>query len=174
MVHNKAIELDPNDAEAYYYRGSNLLGLKRLNDSIIDFTKAIELACCGQELSETNYADAYYNRGKAKDYLKDHNGAIADFTKSLDLTPNDGKNGTKSLAETYACRGHAKAKLKDFNGAISDFNKVIELNPNDAEVYYLRAINRLLVNDKKGACEDAKKSASLGYDASKLIEVVCN
>jgi hypothetical protein len=39
--------------------------------------------------------------------------------------------------------------------------------------YYNRGVSKYYNNDLKGACEDAKKSASLGYDASKVIELVC-
>ena len=59
-------------------------------------------------------------------------------------------------------------------GAISDYNKAIELDPNNASAYYNRAISKYYTNDLNGACEDAKKSTSLGIDASKLIELACN
>ncbi|MDB9712975.1 hypothetical protein OAA78_04750 [Flavobacteriaceae bacterium] len=50
----------------------------------------------------------------------------------------------------------------------------MELDPNLALAYNNRAISKYFINDLKGACEDAKKSASLGNDASKVIEIVCN
>ena len=56
---------------------------------------------------------------------------------------------------------------------MADYTKAIELNPNFATAYNNRAASKGLLGDINGACEDAKKSASLGYDASKLIEVLC-
>jgi len=76
-------------------------------------------------------------------------------------------------AEEYFNSGSDKHNLKDYNGAISDYNKAIEINPNLAVAYYNRAISKYFTNDLTGACEDAKKSASLGNDASKVIEMVC-
>jgi hypothetical protein len=38
----------------------------------------------------------------------------------------------------------------------------------------MAVVSKYYTNDLKGACEDAKKSRSLGYDASKLIEAACN
>ena len=48
------------------------------------------------------------------------------------------------------------------------------LDPNYVIAYYGRAVSKYYINDLRGACEDAKKSKSLGYDASKLIQLTCN
>ena len=111
-------------------------------------------------------AEEYFNSGFDKAEAKDYYGAISDFNKAIELKPND--------ANAYYNRGCAKDDLKDYNGAISDYTKAIELDPNDADTYLNRGIAKYFINDLNGACEDAKKSASLGYDASKVIEIVCN
>tara|TARA_R110000737_G_scaffold2826_1_gene7784 strand:- start:579 stop:872 length:294 start_codon:yes stop_codon:yes gene_type:complete len=77
-------------------------------------------------------------------------------------------------AEEYFKRAFSKASVNDDYGAISDFNKAIELNPNYAVVYNNRGIAKYYNKDLKGACEDGKKSASLGYDAYQLIQAACN
>ena len=77
-------------------------------------------------------------------------------------------------AEEYFSSALDKAKANDYYGAIADYTKAIELNPKDASAYNNRAASKYFSNDLKGACEDAKKSASLGYDASKLIQAACN
>jgi Flp pilus assembly protein TadD len=59
-------------------------------------------------------------------------------------------------------------------GAISDYNKAIELDPNNASAYYNRAISKYYTNDLNGACEDARKSGSLGNPFPKMIEAACN
>ena len=68
----------------------------------------------------------------------------------------------------------SKYNLKDYKEAINDFNKVIELDPHYADAYYNRGISKYYTNDLNGACEDAKKSRSLGFDASELIQISCN
>jgi lipoprotein NlpI len=64
--------------------------------------------------------------------------------------------------------------LKDYNGAITDFTKAIEIDPNNALAYNNRGIAKYYNKDLKGACEDGKKSASLGSDAYQLIQAACN
>ena len=79
------------------------------------------------------------------------------------------------MTKAYFSRGLSQINLKDYNGAISDYTKAIELDPNEAEAYKNRAISKYYTNDLKGACEDAKESASLlGDDDSQLVKVVCN
>jgi len=157
--YSKAIELNPNDAAAYYNRGNAKDDLEDYYGAISDYTKAIEI--------DPKDVDAYYNRGYSKNSLKDYYGAIADYTKSMELDPNNSDI-------IYFYRGVSKNSLKDYYGAISDYTKAIELDPNNATAYNNRAASKYFANDLKGACEDAKKSASLGYDASKLIQDVCN
>ena len=53
--YTKAIELNPNYANAYYNRGISKHNLKDYNGAISDYNKAIEI--------DPNYANAYYNRG---------------------------------------------------------------------------------------------------------------
>jgi tetratricopeptide (TPR) repeat protein len=155
---NKAIELDPSYDKAYLNRGFSKSELKDYYGAIEDFNKAIEL--------NSNYTKAYYNRGISKYYLNDFNGAIEDHDKAIELDPN--------FALSYSNRATSKFMLKDYYGAIADFTKVIEIDPNNADVYYNRGISKSRLRDYSGTCQDARKAQSLGYDASKLIKLVCN
>jgi len=157
--YSKVIELNPNYSDAYKNRGNSKDNLKDYYGAIADYTKAIEL--------DPNNSAAYFLKGYSKNSLKDYYGAIADYTKSMELDPNNSDI-------IYFYRGVSKNSLKDYSGAISDYTKAIELYPNNATAYNNRAASKYFTNDLKGACEDAKKSASLGYDASKLIQDACN
>jgi tetratricopeptide (TPR) repeat protein len=80
--YNKAIELDPNDADAYYNRGIAYADQQEYAQAIADYNKAIEL--------DPKYAYAYYNRGIAYYNQQKYAQAIADFNKTLLLLdPND-------------------------------------------------------------------------------------
>lgn len=114
----KAIELNPNDAEAYGNRGIAKVNLRDNIGAIKDFTKAIEL--------NPNAKEAYSNRGIAKVNLGDNKGAIEDltkaiedYTKAIELNPND--------AKIYYNRGIAKNILGDNKDAIEDFTKAKDL-----------------------------------------------
>ena len=75
--YTKAIELEPNYADAYYNRGNSKRKLKDYYGAIADYTKAIEL--------DPNYSNAYSNRGINKENLGDLNGACADWKKAARL-----------------------------------------------------------------------------------------
>ena len=97
----------------------------------------------------------YFDRGFEKGNKGDYYGAISDFTKALEINSSVG---------AYYNRGWNKAKLKDYYGAISDFTKAIEIDPNDGLIYSNLGITKGIgFNDDEGACDDFKKSASLGY-----------
>ena len=70
-----AIELNPDDADAYYNRA---LAKGRLNDisgAIKDYTTSIKLS--------PDRDDAYFNRALARSQLNDISGAIEDYTASI-------------------------------------------------------------------------------------------
>jgi tetratricopeptide (TPR) repeat protein len=147
----KAIQLKPDYAEAYYYRGvikSEKLGEIRYNprSAIEDLTKAIQL--------KPDYAEAYYCRGLIKiEKLSLYNArdAIEDFTKAIQLKPD--------YAEAYGARGDLREHLydADLDGAIADYTKALELSPH-AWNNYLRcealAIAKLAKGDLDGAIAD--------------------
>ena len=64
--YNKAIELNPNDADAYYDRGMAKVNLKEYYSAIPDFHKAIEL--------NNNYVGSYAAIAICKKALGDMDG----------------------------------------------------------------------------------------------------
>ena len=67
----RAIRLEPNDADAYYGRGTALGEKGEHDNAIADFTQAIRL--------KPENGDAYYRRGVAFESKREHDKAIADF-----------------------------------------------------------------------------------------------
>lgn len=114
---NKAIELAPDSADAYYNRGDAYDEIGEYGKAIADYNKAIEL--------DPNHASAYYNRGCAYGEIGAYDKAIADYNKAIELNPND------SLA--YYNRGLAYTKRGEVSKAVSDLVKCIELS-NDPEL----------------------------------------
>jgi len=110
---NKAIELDPADAEGYYNRGTAYGAKGEYDKAIADFNKVIDL--------DPEYALAYGTRGLAYYYKGEYDKAIADYNKvHLDA----------ECARAYRTRGFAYTKLGEKEKAISDFEKCIELSEN--------------------------------------------
>jgi len=74
---NKAVEMDPNCAEAYFNRGLAYGKLGRHEKAIEDFSEAIKL--------NPNYADAYYNRAAAYFYLKKYSKTMEDCNEVIEI-----------------------------------------------------------------------------------------
>lgn len=156
-IFNEAINLDPNDFEGYYGRGTAYLHLKKYSQAISDFNKVIQinpnhytaynnLGVAYLDGSK-NYSEAisyfnkaiqlnssldfaYFNRGFTYINLQNYSQAISDFTNALQLNPNHTK--------AYVNRGLAYRELKNYSQAISDLTQAIKLNPNDEKAYYNR------------------------------------
>jgi uncharacterized membrane protein YhaH (DUF805 family) len=109
--YNKAIEIAPDSADAFYNRGDAYDEMGEYGKAIADYNKAIEL--------DPNHALAYHNRGCAYGEIGAYDKAIADYNKAIELNPND------SLA--YYNRGLAYSEKGDVPKAVSDLEKCIGL-----------------------------------------------
>ena len=135
----KAIEINPQDAEAYNNRGHAKRHTGDFVAAIHDYDKAIEI--------NPQYADAYCNRGNAKAHLEDYPMAIHDYDKAIEISPHD--------AWFYRCRGNAKYRMGGaFRAAIIDYDMAIEIDPKNEEVYCNRANAKESIKDYSGALED--------------------
>ena len=77
MSCEKAVELNPKDAEAYNNLSVSLNELGRFNDAIVNSMKSISL--------KPDYAEAYYNMGIAFQELGKLNEAEVNFKRAIDL-----------------------------------------------------------------------------------------
>jgi tetratricopeptide (TPR) repeat protein len=122
---NKALEINPRDANAYYNRGLAYWHEGKFDQAILDYSKAIEI--------NPGLAEAYINRGSAYSKKKQYDQAISDYDKALERNPN--------LEVAYNNRGLAYLNTKRYDQAISDFNKALEIDPKDAEAYVNRGLS---------------------------------
>jgi tetratricopeptide (TPR) repeat protein len=113
---NKAIELNPNYVEAYFYRGLEKFNLNDFLGAISDYDMAIEI-------DKNNY-ETYAYRGVAKFQLKDNSGALNDFNKAIEINPK--------YAFAYGSRGIFKFNLGQKAEACLDFSKSGELGDQNA------------------------------------------
>ena len=118
----KAIELEPDHADAYNFRGLAYDNQGKHDHAIQDYTKAIEL--------EPDHTDAYYLRGLAYSSQGKHDHAIQDHTKAIELEPDH--------ADAYNFRGLAYDNQGKHDHAIQDYTKAIELEPDYADAYHGR------------------------------------
>ena len=109
---NKAIELNPRDADAYNNRGlAYFEGKGQYDKAIVDYNKAIEL--------NPRSAAAYNNRGLAYGYKGKYDKAISDCNKAIELNPRS--------AAAYNNRGLSYFNKRDYEKAWDDVHKAQNL-----------------------------------------------
>jgi tetratricopeptide (TPR) repeat protein len=103
---NKAIEIDPSFADAYYNRGIANSKKGNLDQAISDYTKAIQI--------NPKDSDFYYNRGLAYHKKNDFDQAISDYTKTIQISPD---------AAAYYNRALDYSLKKEYDYAWDDVHK---------------------------------------------------
>jgi tetratricopeptide (TPR) repeat protein len=139
------INLSPEFAAAYLYRGISESSIGLTGAALIDYNKFIEF--------EPNNPLGYYYRGHLHHNNGNYTKAITDFDYYLKLQPN--------VSGGYASRGWAKYYNEDYMGALADFNKQIELDESNPIAYYNRGSAKSELNDHYGAIGDYEKAIEL-------------
>jgi tetratricopeptide (TPR) repeat protein len=156
---NKAIEVDPNFAAAYYLRANIKDNFDDRHGAMKDYNLALD--------KNPKFADAFFARGNVKMKLQDYYGAISDYTAAIALNEN--------YIEAYFNRGKAKQFLQAYEDAINDCSKIIQINPKNVDAYYMRGILRIDFGDLKNGCLDLSKAGELGdLKAYETIKEKCN
>lgn len=119
LEYSRALDLTPDNATAYYYRGWSRAYIKLYNEAIQDFSMTIKLS--------PDDAAGYYSRGWAYAKLKNYDNAILDCSKSIELSPTD--------YMAYYTRAIAYARLKQYSKAVQDYFKAIEVKPDYVIAY---------------------------------------
>ena len=127
----KAIELNDNSwAESYLQRAYINGATGNYDDSISDFTKAIE-----KGLDKYSEEQAYYLRGLAKSILEDFKGSISDFSKVIKLNPNN--------FEAYNERGSNQELIGNIISAKDDYQKALQIKPfNESSLNFLENLDK--------------------------------
>lgn len=124
---DKAIDLDPDYMQAYYFRAFAHQREGNHQRAIEDFTTALTMT------SDTNeMASIYYSRGRANKELKRYDDAYSDYGEALSLKPDD--------ADYYYSRALLHHQRKDNDAAIADYSRTIELYDQHARAYYNRGL----------------------------------
>ena len=144
--------MNPDDADAYWYRGIAYSGKDKMDDAIAGFSKAIEL---NPELTL-----AYYYRGRAYSKKGEINRSIENYTKAIQLNPND--------ADIYYHRGIAYTDKGDLDRAIADYSTAIELNPEFTLAYYCRGIAYRATGEIDNTIADYNKAVELGANSAAI------
>jgi tetratricopeptide (TPR) repeat protein len=125
---NKAIEINPKLARAYYNRGLAYDDKGQHDKAISDYTKAIEIA--------PKLEVAYHYRGDAYENKGQYDRAISDYTKAIEINSRyaDAYNNKAWLLAT--CRDTI---YRDGAQAVELAKKAVKLDPNAMKLDTLAA-----------------------------------
>lgn len=123
---DRAIDLNPQLAEAYEVRGQILCNLARYREAIEVFTKLIQL-------TSPNNIDAYRRRAEAYIAIGElRTGAYGDLTVAIRQDPTN--------PELYLLRSQLFSRVGSTEEAVADCTRAIELDDDNARYYAARGL----------------------------------
>ena len=143
---DRAIRLNPRDAENYYRRGSAYGTLKEHERAVADYSEAIS--------RDPAYMFAWMLRGVSHLQLKRFEQAMADLERAIAL---DSRQAVAYRHRAWLWSNHRK----DIDRALEDYARAIELAPRWVEVYLERANLYLRHEMPSHAVADFAKAAEL-------------
>jgi len=186
---SKALEIDPDNGEAFAGRGFAYDSLGNSIAAVEDLQKSIELGfesadiyvrlglnkmAIGEdfEVSIENFtkaieldptsAFAYGSRGFVYSKMEKFEDAINDFSMSIQLAPNGYQN--------YVERGYLYMDFGKFQLAVDDFSKALELSPSDEDIFAARAVANISLGRTQASISDLEKYLELTPPDDPYIE----
>lgn len=156
-----AIDLQPDQADAYSYRAVTLGGFD-YQRALADFTRAIEL--------QPDDADYYRKRGSVYQALGDFEQAKADFEQAVQrydqavAADPDNPNG-------YLDRAAGYLEMGDYEHALADLNRALDLQADSSVIYRKRAEVYTKQGNLQQAIADYTEALRLNPGSSHLYEL---
>ncbi|WP_010246200.1 tetratricopeptide repeat protein [Acetivibrio cellulolyticus] len=132
---DKALQLLPNADYEYINVGDALRGLKKYDEAITCYDKALE-----KNVSSENAYWAYYGKAYAFYDKKEYTKAIENFKKYAELKPDGEESIRYYIIDAYK-------KLKQYDTAIQENKKYYSLDASDTQPLY--SIADILIESKK-------------------------
>jgi len=119
VQYQKALEIDPNDAQAYSNLGAALFQKGQVDEAIEEYQKALKI---DPDLAQAhnNLGNALLSRGRVDE-------AIAHYQKALEINPN--------IAQAHYDLGLALFRKGQVDEAMVQFQKTLEINPNIVQAH---------------------------------------
>jgi hypothetical protein len=151
---DRAIEQNPDDADAYFKRGLAYAQKSQFGDAIKDFDQVIRL--------NPKDPEALNNRCWARAIVGDLQVALRDCNESLRLKPN--------FVDALDSRGLVNLKIGQPGKAIADYNAALRVNPRHASALYGRGKAKLRNGDRTGGNADIAAAKAINKDIAQEFE----
>ena len=152
---SQAIAVEPNSAEAYWWRGQCHVLTGEYTTAVDDCTKAVQL--------DPSSSDAFCWRGMAHLFQWKVGGqpgeidvALADLNRAIELDPSN--------SEAVLIRGSCWTSRGELERALADFSRAIELEPNDSYGYTCRGECYAVMMEVDKALADFDEALRLSPD----------
>jgi len=145
---NRAIELDPEDAQTIANRGITYVAMERYNDALTDLSHAIEI--------EPDNAIMTARRGVFYQLMKQYDDALADLNRAIELQPDN--------VPMIAIRGETYRLMKEYERALADLDQAVELEPDNASPIAGRGETYRLMEQYEKALVDFNQAIELKPD----------
>ncbi len=140
---DKAAQLKPDFAEAYFLQGNIQYGLGENEKSLAALSKALQI--------DPNHYYSLDLRASVQRQLGHFAEAVADFNRLEALDPKK--------FESYMDRGLSYQAMKKHREAIADFDKIVQSNPESADAYLYRGVSKQVL----GQTAEAEKDFDLAF-----------
>ncbi len=151
--YKRALELDPENADACNNLGIALRTLGRFAEAEVALRQAIRL--------RPNRASAHINLGLVLRSAGKFEEAVSAFSKAVEIDPN--------LAEAHNSLGNAWKMMRRYDLAIASLDRAIALNPAYADAHYNRALVFAAQGDAEAAAADFAAAIDLRRDPRFLL-----
>ena len=113
---DKAIEMNPQNPEAYFWRARTLIKMVQYDEAVKDLEKVIDL--------KPAYSPAYDNLGWLLMLSKRHEESLSYLNRSIELKPENGW--------AYYMRGRVFSEMGDLNQALNNAKTACKMGYKDA------------------------------------------
>ena len=122
--YTRAIELDPESADAYFRRAEAYAQLGRFPEAASDYAEVIKI--------DPNYDEAYRGRGNASINTGNIDLALECYNEAIKRNPNN--------ANAYSARANAYGYKEQYDDALKDCEEAVRLDPENPKAYETRGI----------------------------------
>ncbi|CAD8132487.1 unnamed protein product [Paramecium octaurelia] len=135
-----ALEINPNNSDAFNLKGNSLHNLNLFEEAIEYYDKSIQI--------NPNDCNAFYNKGLSLQNLSRYQEAISCYDKAIALNPAD--------YDAYINKGLILNEFNRYQEAIECYDKALQINANNYEAFKNKGItlHNLDCYDKAIECYD--------------------
>ena len=162
----RALELDPNLAEAHASRGLALLISEEFDEAEAEFNTALEL--------NSHLFQAYYYYGRARFHQGELEAAAELFARAAEVDPGDYQSRCLRV-QILRGTGRADEALSEAKEVVRVIEKHLEWNPDDARALHLGAGSLIAMGEVEQAQRWLKRAIEMEPDDSVMLyNVACN